>query len=93
MAEGDERLLREALLDVPVRVSVEIGRARLPIGQAVSVLEGSIVDLDRAPDDPVDVYVNGLRFGTGRLLLVDDDWAFRLETVGDLGQLLADLST
>jgi flagellar motor switch protein FliN/FliY len=92
MAGADEMVLPEALLDVPVRVSVEIGRARMPIGHAVSLLEGTIVDLDRAPDDPVDVYVNGLRYGTGHLLLVDGDWAFRLETVGSPGELLEGLA-
>ena len=92
MADADASLVPEALLDVPVRVSVELGRARMPIGQAVSLLEGSIVDLDSAPDDPVSVYVNGLLYGTGRLLLVDGDWAFRLETVGHPGELLAALS-
>ena len=92
MAGGEAMLRPETLLDVPVRVSVELGRARLPIGRAVSLARESIVDLDRAPGDPVEVYVNGLLFGTARLLQVDGDWAFRLETVGDPGRLLAGLS-
>jgi Type III flagellar switch regulator (C-ring) FliN C-term len=40
-----------------------------------------VVELDRAPDDPVDLFVNGRLFGTGRLLLVEDEWAVRIETV------------
>ena len=81
MAGAEATLRAEALLDVLVRVSVELGRARLPIGQAVSLTRESIVDLDRAPGDPVEVYVNGLRFGTGRLLTVDGEWALRVEQV------------
>jgi flagellar motor switch protein FliN/FliY len=39
------------------------------------------VDRDKSPDDPVDLYVNGRRFATGRLLLVEDEWAVRIEDV------------
>jgi len=51
------------------------------VGRAVDLAAGAVVDLDRAPDDPVDLYVNGRRFATGRLLLVEDEWAVRVETV------------
>jgi flagellar motor switch protein FliN/FliY len=70
-----------AVLDVKVRLWAELGRARMPIGRAVALGEGSIVDLDRKPEAPVDVYVNGSHFGTGRLILVDGEWALQLETV------------
>jgi flagellar motor switch protein FliN/FliY len=76
-----EHLDREALLDVGVRVWAEIGRARMPLGDAVALSQGAVVDLDRDPDDPVDVYVNGFRYGTGRLVLVEGEWAVRLEAV------------
>jgi flagellar motor switch protein FliN/FliY len=46
-----------------------------------------VVDLDRAPDDPVDLYVNGRRFATGRLLLVEDEWAVRIESVLPAGSV------
>jgi flagellar motor switch protein FliN/FliY len=53
----------------------------MPVGRAVNLATGAVVDLDRAPDDPVDLFVNGRRFATGRLLLVEDEWAVRIETV------------
>ena len=71
----------DALRAVPVRVWAELGRTRMPIGKAVGLPTGSVIDLDQEPDDPVDLYVNGRRFATGRLLLVDDEWAVRIETV------------
>lgn len=70
-----------ALQSVPVRISAELGRTRMPVGRAVGLATGAVVDLDRAPDDPIDVFVNGRRLATGRLLLVDDDWAVRIETM------------
>lgn len=71
----------EALLDLPIRVSAELGRARMPAARIVGLASGTIVDLDRAPEDPAEIYVNGTRLGTGRLLLVDGEWAIRLETL------------
>lgn len=71
----------EDVLDVRVRLSAELGRARLPAAELVGLRTGAVVNLDRAADDPVDVYVNGLYYGTGRLVDVDGEWAVRLETI------------
>jgi flagellar motor switch protein FliN/FliY len=79
--EAEAGIPRAAIRSVPVRVWAELGRTRMPVGRAVDLASGAVVDLDRAPDDPVDLYVNGRRFATGRLLLVEDEWAVRVETV------------
>jgi flagellar motor switch protein FliN len=71
----------EALLDLPLRVWAELGRAHMPAARIVGMAPGTIVDLDHAPEDPADIYVNGTRFGTGRLLLVDGEWAIRIESI------------
>jgi flagellar motor switch protein FliN/FliY len=76
-----ERISSEAVRSVPVRVWAELGRTHMPVGRAVGLATGAVVELDRAPDDPVDLFVNGRLFGTGRLLLVEDEWAVRIETV------------
>lgn len=78
-----QSLTAQDLLDVPVRVHAELGRAKLPLAQAIGMPDGAIVDLDRSPEEPVDVYVNGKPFGTGRLVVVDGEWAIRLESVFD----------
>ena len=48
---------------------------------ALALGPGAIVPLDRAADDPVDVFVNGRRFSGGRLLVVDGEWCVRLEAL------------
>ena len=73
--------LAEHLLGVGVRFWAELGRAELPLAEAVALGTGAIVDLDREPSEPVDVYVNGTRFATARLLVVDGEWAIRLEEI------------
>jgi flagellar motor switch protein FliN len=74
-ASGD--WLRESKL----RLSVELGRARMTAARSVGMGPGSIVELDRQADEPVDLYVNGAPFARGRLLLVGGtDWAVRIES-------------
>ncbi|MEA2450528.1 MAG: flagellar motor switch protein FliN [Thermoleophilaceae bacterium] len=72
-----------ALLDMQLRVWAEIGRARMPAAYVVGMPKGSIVDLDCGPDEPADLFVNGRHFGTGRLVLVDGEWALRVETLDE----------
>lgn len=71
----------EALLDVRMRLAVELGRVRMPLAHAVALADGELIDLDRHADEPVEVYVNGLHFGVGRLHVVDGEWALKLEHV------------
>ena len=50
--------------------------------EVVGMPPGSVVELNQAADEPIDLYVNGTRFATGRLMVVDGtDWAVRIETV------------
>ena len=62
----------------------ELGRARMPSAQVVGLPAGAVVELDKQADEPIDLYVNGTHFATGRLVVVDGtDWAVRIEHVLD----------
>ena len=78
-----EELEAGSLLDMPLRVWAEIGRTKLPAAFVVGMPEGAIVDLNCEPDEPADLFVNGRHFGTGRLVLVDGEWALRVETLSE----------
>ena len=85
---GGGALSGEALRDVPVRVWAELGRARLPLGVAVGLPPGAVVELDKAADEPVDLYVSGRRFARGVLVLVDDgEWAVRVQELVPVPQI------
>ncbi len=74
--------LTEALHDVSVRVWAELGRTHLPLGQALELPDGAVVDLDRSADSPLDLFVNGLCFGHGHLLVTNDgEWAVQVESL------------
>jgi len=68
-----------------VRVWAELGRAQMPSAQIIGLPSGAVVELDRQADEPIDIFVNGMRFASGRLIVVDgSDWAVRIEEIFDL---------
>ena len=69
---------------MPVRVWAELGRARMPAGTSLDLPTGSVVELDREVEDPVDLYVDGLHFATGRLRVAEDG-SLQLEVETVLG--------
>jgi flagellar motor switch protein FliN len=74
--------LDESLRGIDVRVWAELGRRRMPIGNLVGMPTGGVVELDREADEPVDLFVNGLRFASGRLVVSDGgEWAVQIETL------------
>jgi flagellar motor switch protein FliN/FliY len=79
---GESALPADLLGNVGMRVAAELGRVSMTIRRAVNLAPGAVVELDRELEDPIDLYVNGRRFGTGRLVTLDgDEWAVRIDTV------------
>jgi flagellar motor switch protein FliM len=81
--------IRDSLEQVPVRVWAELGQARLSLTEIVALGVGAVVELDRRLEDPIDLYVNGLRLGHGELEIIDDEWAVRIDAVTGLGEPVA----
>ena len=68
----------DALRSVLVRVSAELGRARVPVSDVMNLPPGAIVELDRTPSEPIDILVNGRAFARARLVLVDGEYAAQI---------------
>lgn len=62
----------EAVFDVPVRISVILGRARIPIASLMKMDVGSVVELDRQVGEAVDIYVNDRLVARGEIVLVEN---------------------
>jgi flagellar motor switch protein FliN/FliY len=69
------------VLDIQVQLSVELGRARMPIRQILQLNQGSVVDLDAIAGEPVDVLVNGQLIAKGDIVVVDNKFGVRLTSV------------
>ena len=77
--QGDIRL--DAILDVPVMVSMEIGRSRISIRNLLQLNQGSVVELDRLAGEAMDVLVNGTLVAQGEVVVVNDKFGIRLTDI------------
>jgi flagellar motor switch protein FliN/FliY len=71
----------ESILDIPVTLSIEIGRARISIRNLLQLNQGSVVELDRLAGEPLDVMVNGTLIAHGEVVVVNDKFGIRLTDV------------
>jgi len=71
----------DVILDVPVTLSLEVGRTRLPIRSLLQLNQGSVVELDRLAGEPLDVTVNGTLIAHGEVVVVNDKYGIRLTDV------------
>lgn len=69
------------LLDVPVQLSVELGRAKLSLREAMDLREGSVVPLNKSASEPVALYVNEKLVGRGEIVLVEDFLGVRITEI------------
>lgn len=72
----------EAIAHVTFEVSVVAGFARLSLGELDALRPGSVVTLDRGPEAAADLFVNGVRAGSGDVIVLDDHLAARVAEVG-----------
>jgi len=75
---GDLNAELERLHDVPVELTVEIGRTHMTIGETLSLGPGSIVSLERLAGEPVDLLVNGKRIAYGEVVVIDEEFGLRI---------------
>lgn len=68
----------DLLMDVSMRVTVELGRTRMQLAQILELQHGSVVELDRLAGDPVDVIVNDCMVAHGEVVIVDDKFGVRI---------------
>jgi len=71
----------DMILDVPVTLSLEIGRTKMPIRTLLQLNQGSVVELERGAGEPLDVYVNGTLIAHGEVVVINDRFGMRLTDV------------
>ncbi len=69
------------LLDVPLQVTVEIGRSKIMVKNLLQMVEGYVVELDKLAGEPLDLYVNSRLIARGEVVLVNDKLGLRLTDV------------
>jgi flagellar motor switch protein FliN len=69
------------ILDIPVQLTVELGRTRIPIKNILQLAQGSVVELDAMAGEPMDVLVNGYLIAQGEVVVVNDKFGIRLTDI------------
>ncbi len=71
----------DLVLDIPVQVTVELGRTKLPIRSILQLAQGSVIELDGLAGEPLDVLVNGCLIAQGEVVVVNDKFGIRLTDI------------
>jgi flagellar motor switch protein FliN/FliY len=71
----------DMILDIPVTLTVELGRTRIPIKSILQLAQGSVVELETMAGEPMDVLVNGCLIAQGEVVVVNDKFGIRLTDV------------
>ncbi|OXY83246.1 flagellar motor switch protein FliN [Oceanimonas doudoroffii] len=77
----EERRKLDTILDIPVTISMEVGRSQISIRNLLQLNQGSVVELDRLAGEPLDVMVNGTLIAHGEVVVVNDKFGIRLTDV------------
>jgi flagellar motor switch protein FliN/FliY len=80
-AEAKSEINMDVILDVPVTLSMEVGRTRVPIRNLLQLNQGSVVELERVAGEPLDVFVNGTLIAHGEVVVVNEKFGIRLTDV------------
>ncbi len=78
---GDSEANLDVILDIPVTISMEIGRTHISIRNLLQLNQGSVVELDRLAGEPMDVLVNGTLVAHGEVVVVNEKFGIRLTDV------------
>ena len=71
----------DLILDIPVQLTVELGRTKIPIRHILQLAQGSVVELDGLAGEPMDVLVNGCLIAQGEVVVVNDKFGIRLTDI------------
>ncbi len=80
-AAGSGDINLDVVLDIPVTLSMEVGRSKLSIRSLLQLNQGSVVELNRATGEPLDVFVNGTLVAHGEVVVVNEKFGIRLTDV------------
>lgn len=81
MEDGKDDVNLDVILDVPVTVSMEIGRTMIRLRKLLQLAQGSVIELERMAGEPMDVLVNGTLIAHGEVVVVNEKFGIRLTDV------------
>ncbi|UYG00056.1 MULTISPECIES: flagellar motor switch protein FliN [unclassified Halomonas] len=71
----------EMIMDIPVKLTVELGRAKLTIKQLLELAQGSVIELEGLAGEPMDILINGYLIAQGEVVVVEDKYGIRITEI------------
>ncbi|GEK74411.1 MULTISPECIES: flagellar motor switch protein FliN [Halomonas] len=71
----------EMIMDIPVKLTVELGRTKLTIKQLLELAQGSVIELEGLAGEPMDILINGYLIAQGEVVVVDDKYGIRITEI------------
>lgn len=91
--QGPQNQNLNILLDVKLQLTVELGKTELPIKKVLELTKGSIVTLNKAAGEPVELYANGKLIAYGEVVVIEDNFGLRITHITDPARRLNTIST
>ena len=91
--QGNANQNLNILLDVKLQLTVELGKTELPIKKVLELTKGSIITLDKAAGEPVELYANGKLIAYGEVVVIEDNFGIRIVHVTDPAKRLTSLNS
>lgn len=91
--QGPQNQNLNILLDVKLQLTVELGKTELPIKKVLELTKGSIVTLNKAAGEPVELYANGKLIAYGEVVVIEDNFGLRITHITDPARRLNTLNT
>lgn len=80
-ATGETNKNLDILMDVKLQLTVELGRAVLPIKKVLELTKGSIIELEKVAGEPVELYANGKLIANGEVVVIEDNFGLRITSI------------
>ncbi|MCK7521020.1 MAG: flagellar motor switch protein FliN [Ignavibacteriales bacterium] len=78
---GESNKNLDLLLDVKLKLTVELGRTEIPIKKVLELTRGSVIELDKAAGEPVELYANGKLIAKGEVVVIEDNFGLRITSI------------
>jgi len=91
--QGPQNQNLNILLDIKLQLTVELGHTELPIKKVLELTKGSIVTLNKAAGEPVELYANGKLIAYGEVVVIEDNFGLRITHITDPAKRLNSLGT
>ena len=92
MMQNDNAQAMDFLLDIPLDISVELGKTRITIGDLLKLSQGSVVELNKLTDEPLEIFVNKKLMAQGEVVVVNEKFGIRLTNIISPGDRVKELT-